>query len=301
VRRLLFGLVMSCACGRQEKGPPRPDTGPRPLDARAQPGDTAVALLDGTPILASEVARQARLAGTTARAALDQIVGIDLLAAEAARRGLAGDPDVCDQARRAAVRRFLEETFERDFLPESVPDADLRARYETERSRFVHPELRHVLHAVAQPPPSPTDAQRRVALERAQRVAQETAHARTPEEFRRLAESLSDDTQPVRVEELTTARHGYTVEDFARAAFAISRPGSKTGVVRTSFGYHVIYLLSIDPPADRPFADVRAQLLDEAWPELRERAFSRFMDDLVRRHRVVVHDLPAEGPARSGG
>src|SRR5207237_748916 len=85
---------------------------PTPLVAQAPDEDAVVATVDGRPIRASQVAEQARAAGQSAREALQALVDAEVLAGEAARRGLDGDPDVQEAAEAAAVRRLLHTGFE---------------------------------------------------------------------------------------------------------------------------------------------------------------------------------------------
>ena len=44
------------------------------------------------------------------------------------------------------IRRYLKDGFEREWTPESLPDKHVRARYEMNRSTYVHPELRTADH-----------------------------------------------------------------------------------------------------------------------------------------------------------
>ena len=290
-----LALVAGCAADR-DRDRNRDHGRTHPGEARAGSDDPVVARVDGVPIQASEVARQARLAHTSARAALEELVRMELLAAEARRLGHGEDADVRKEAKRASVRRFLLATFETDFTAKDVPESELHAWYEKNRHLYVHPELRKVAHALLAVSDKATPEQRRGAAERALAVRSAVTAARDAAEFRRIAEGLSNADLKVRVEEFITPRRGYTVEEFARAAFALGGPGSISGVVQSSFGYHVIYLVSVDPPVNRSFAEARSQVLEQAWPELSAQAFRRFVDDLSRRHRIVVNDAPLRGP-----
>jgi len=289
--RLLVALALLARC---ENG-----AGPAYIDASSpspHAGEIVVARVDGVPILASEVARQARLAGASPRVALDSLIEMEVLTGEARRRGLAAAPDAIDSARRAAVGRLLEEAFERAFGSRTVPEPELLARYQQQKRRFVHPENRRVVHALAAASESSPEAQRK-AEARAHALANAaTGRTLDAESFGSLARSYSDAGMQLHVEELGTARSGDTVEPFARAAFELLRPGSTSGVVATSFGYHVILLVAIEPALDRSFADARAEILAEALHELRTREFERFMADLERGHHIVVDPAPFSTP-----
>ncbi len=44
--------------------------------------------------------------------------------------------------------------------------------------------------------------------------------------------------------------------DFENAAFALQKVGDRTGLVKSSFGYHIIQLDEIKAPQAKPYADV---------------------------------------------
>lgn len=278
-------------------GSPEQRDAPPPRVESPRADEIVVARVDGVPILASDVARQARLAGVSTRAALDSLIDMEVLVAEATRRGLAATDDAIDTARRAAVGRLLEEEFERAFLAGTVSESDLLARYRQQQRRFVQPELRRVVHALAAVSGSSPGSQRTEAEARARALASAAAAGPLdPLAFGRLAQAHSDAGIQFRVEGLGTARTGDTAEPFAKAAFELERPGLTSGVVATSFGYHVILLVGIEPAAVRSFDDARAQILDEARHELRERAFERFMRHLESGHQIVIEPAPISSP-----
>jgi len=290
-----FSLAALIGCGSAEQGV-SPQTERGSTDRQAT-DDPVVARVGRVPILASAVARQARLSSASPEAALQDLIDVEVLAAEARRRGYHRGGEAVEAARRAAVRQLLEQTFERDYTPDRVSESELEALYQKRRRRYVHPELRDVVHALAAVSESaPQDDHRRSRQWAEGLVGELAGLALTPEEFKARAERRARGDLRVVVERLATARHGTTVEEFARAAFDLKRPGAIGGPVRTSFGYHVIYLASIEPAEDRPFSEVRAEILRETWPELRRRAFERFVEELRRGHDVSIDEAPLEEP-----
>jgi len=295
--RVLTALVL-IGCGA-----PR-DSHPAAVRTPAQGGgagadDPVLARVDGVAIHASQVARQARLDKVPAREALEELVRMELLAAHARRLGYGDDPDVIEEARRASVRRYLSATFERDFTPADIPEADLVKHYQKNLRLYVHPELRKVVHALVPVQEATGAEQQRRARERALAIAAAAAQRPIADAaaFRALAEGFSDADLLVRVEELVTSRQGQTVEEFASAAFALGGPGRSSGVVATSFGYHVIYLVSVDPAVNLSFVLAKERVREAAWPEVRAAAFLSFMEDLSRKHQVIVNYAPLRMPS----
>jgi hypothetical protein len=116
--------LLACAC--------QPDRAscPSMLHPRAQgPSDKVVATVDGLPILGSRVALACGKLGLPAEKALEGMIEMTLLAAEAERRGLAANPDVERMWKKALVQALLESEVESRVDPGSVTQQDIRAYY----------------------------------------------------------------------------------------------------------------------------------------------------------------------------
>jgi peptidyl-prolyl cis-trans isomerase C len=124
------GLAMLVACAQKPAS-----------EAPAQPGDKAVARVDGAPIWTSDVQHEAVTQGLIGqgepldagslmfRQVLDEVVDQKLLAAEAVRRGL--DKDPAAQRRLAAVReRVLGDLLLESSVGKSVDEAAVSGLYQ---------------------------------------------------------------------------------------------------------------------------------------------------------------------------
>lgn len=250
-----------------------------------------MALVDGRPIRAADVARQAAAAQVSPREALDQLVEAELLWGEARRRGLERSAEVRDVVAAALARRFLALTFEREVTPETaVTDDDLRKAYQRNAGELDRPEMRQVVHVLvpfdnaAEPEP----ARKQVLRARAEEVARRAATVRSGAEMMALAPALSDGDITLKAEQIATGPVGYTVAQFARPVFELPHEGAVSGVVETRFGFHVIYLERIVPPRHIPLEQVAPELRAGLWPELRKREFARFIDGLAAGHRIEL-------------
>src|SRR4051812_18078960 len=99
----LFGLG---ACERQAD-----EGAPVNLVPEAAADDEIVATVDGRPIRASDVARQAAVAKQDAKAALETLIRAEALTSEAMRRKLDRGPEVLAAARPALVYTALDRIF----------------------------------------------------------------------------------------------------------------------------------------------------------------------------------------------
>ena len=287
MRRLALVALVAVGCSHRTAAPDAPAAA-----LAAQSDDAVVATVDGRPIYAHAVAVQARARGVDARTALEDLIQAEALAGEAARRGLDRDLEVRLAARGALVRRYLQETFERELTPADVPAVLVRRTYNLNRNMFDHSlyvDVWHILVPVAKDAPA---AERAQARARAEAIADKARGVGSLAAFKALAGDL-------RNEEVVTARDGWTEPSFSHAAFAqLHQPGDTTGVVQTSYGYHVEYLIRFIPPVHVPLGEVEGKLRAGLFPEVQKKAFGHFVDEAMARHRVVEHPerLPKAAP-----
>ncbi len=137
-------------------------------------------------------------------------------------------------------------------------DADLQALYQQQLDKYKQDEsrdARHILIAVKPNDPK-SDADAKAKAEDILKQLKAGA------DFAKLAKQYSDDPGSAKQGgELGKVSRGIMVKPFEDALFAIAKPGDIAGPVKTQFGYHIIQLESIDAATQKPFAEVRPQLL----------------------------------------
>jgi peptidyl-prolyl cis-trans isomerase C len=274
----LLCIALAGACG---DGPQQAT--PRSAGRSLQGGERVVARVNGVPILADDLRHQLQGDAREPRAALAQLVRLELLAQEARRRGLAAHPEVRWVERQAVARLLVQRDFGETFTRASIPRQLVRRAYEQNKHRFVHPELVEVCHLLASVTPRAAPAEHSRARRVAQRARKLAGLApRSPEAFleipQRLRREGGADGVKLMGESLVTPREGFTVEPFAAAAFALRQPGDLSPVVQTRFGYHVI----------------RERVFEEA----RRIAFEDYLSRIEARHRI---EYPSEAPATGEG
>ena len=79
---------------------------------------------------------------------LDEIIKVELLAAEAKRRGLDKRPETQERTRQILRDELLRRTRDGMPAPADIPEAEVRAYYEKHRDQFREPERRRVAHIV---------------------------------------------------------------------------------------------------------------------------------------------------------
>ena len=141
---------------------------------------------------------------------------------------------------RALVERLiLVRAVVRAVAADTIPEHELRTRYEQERIQFTQIHVAHILVS--------TKAE-----------AQTIANEATPANFASLAESHSrDPASAARGGDLGTVLASQLDPDFVKAALAL-QPGEISGPVHTQFGWHVILLKSLHMV---PFRLAKTQLI----------------------------------------
>jgi hypothetical protein len=264
----------------------------------AAPAETGpvVAEVDGAPIHAACVETQAAARGVTAREALDDCIGFELLAQEAARRGYGDRPDVRAVVDREVARQLVRRVFEPSFDgPEDIAIDDIKrvwARPEV-HSRYNHPEYRFVVYArakVSKEAPRGGDEDR-AAEAVIRRIHDELGGKRgvTKEQLFATADRLGQganldyDRKPY-----NTPRHGRAAEEFAAAAFSIPEPGMVSAPTRTPWGWDIVLLLRITPLRRTQLAEAEPELRKQLFPSARKAAFLRWTAELARAHEIVT-------------
>lgn len=162
----------------------------------------------------------------------------------------------------------------------TIDEAELRGRYEKDKTKFVAGEQRAASHILVKVDATADSAAQKAAEQKAANLA---AQARQPgADFAALARANSDDSgSKASGGDLgLISRDGSLGKPFEDALFGM-KAGEIAGPVKTDFGYHVIQLRDIKAGQQMTFEQAREQMLRESGEADRERAFNELAGKLV--------------------
>lgn len=305
---LSSALIALAACGASEAPAPAEPAEGAPVAATPAAGktspmgtaastDTIVARVNGLPVYASCVEHQAANAIADApgsapdarRAALDECIGFELLAQEAAARKLAGAPEVAEARRTAAVNRLVElEIDDKIQTAAQLPPAFSARILERNRWRMHRVDYRASAFArfkvpESEPAGSPADLAARDAAERlAQALAGERGLFRN--HLSAAAHELAQG-QPLEEGFLDVTDAARLVPAYSNALFSIPEIGRTSPAIRTQWGWDVVLWTKDLPPRDIS----EAELAEELFPETRLAYFTAWSKAVGKNIKVQLH------------
>ncbi|MGQ4276285.1 peptidylprolyl isomerase [Pseudidiomarina sp. E22-M8] len=235
-------------------------------------------LVDSEFVLPSEVDATQRLLGQLRSGRFAEITTADYL----------DQVEVTD----AAVESWYNQNIERFAIPEQVKvtyvlidagtvaeqvlvsDEDVQAYYEGNQSRYSRAPQYRFSHILIEP-----GDDRAAAEAEAQALLAELENGA---DFATLATQSSDDIfSGEQGGDLDWIEPGTMDADFEEAAFALEEIGAVTGVVETSFGYHIIKLTDKRPGSVTPLAEVRDEIVANLRDERVKQRYYELQQDVT--------------------
>ena len=184
----------------------------------------------------------------------------------------------------AAVSKMLRENFRaRQWISKriaretEVTGEECRRFYDSHQSNFIVPERRRVSHLFLAAPPESAqeivDAKRDAIQSLAVRLA-------AGEDFATLvAQNSEDEANKLRGGDLDYFSEKRMPPDFVAAAARL-RAGEISPPVQTRLGFHIIKLVDVQPPRQRPFDEAREEIVLELQNQKRVAAIQKLVVDL---------------------
>lgn len=159
-------------------------------------------------------------------------------------------------------------------IPQQITDDVLRKEYAANQDQYKTPERVQVRHILIKSDAS-DDAVKKAKAEGILKQIQGGA------DFAKLAKENSDDNtnggSAAAGGELGFIVKGQTVPEFEKAAFSL-QPGQTSGLVKTTYGYHIIQVEKHEQAHTQPFEEVRPKLFSEYVQRLQQTQLEQLSD-----------------------
>jgi hypothetical protein len=285
----LFFLLVN-ACDRAE--PPHPRRKLPDLSSSAvSPEDLVVAKVNGTPIFASEVSRQAAITKMTPRDALDTLIAVEALVHTAKTKRIAQGDEAEEGWKQILAQAWIVKDLEPQLDADQIPESLIREVYDRSRGAFDHGRLVRIatldLYAFSTNGP----IRRQQARQWAQELSldlQKMKQKPTPAELQRLAGTekwtarglkagmtWQSDTQP------------YSVK-VGQAALALRDWGEVSPVVEDNAGFHIVMHQGERAELRQTFDEAKATIREGITAAWQQRRFNEILTDLATKAKVVV-------------
>ena len=174
--------------------------------------------------------------------------------------------------------RYLEISMDEIASDIKADDEELRALFEAEPERFVTPEKREVSHILIS---VPSDAGADIAEQARERLVALKDRIAAGESFEDLARASSEDPgSAAGGGALGFIERGIMVPAFEETAFALA-PYQVSDPVRSSFGWHLIKVTSVQGSRGAMFKEVRDQVLVQYQSREAERIYAERAETLA--------------------
>ncbi len=205
--------------------------------------------------------------------ALDYLVNINVLAAEAQKQGLDKDPEVqrlVNYTMKDLLARFYLEKASKN-MP-APTEADAKAFYEQNRSQFLIPEsilLRHILVK--------TEKEAKDALSKLNKGTK----------FADLASQISICPSRVKGGSLDWMPKGYLVKEIEDAAFSM-KVGETVGPVQSQFGYHILLLEDKRAPQETSYEQAHETIMERLRVQAQQDHYEKLAKELRQKMNVQI-------------
>ena len=214
---------------------------------------------------------------------LDNLIRFEIMAKEAQKRGYDQDPEVMRVMKQQMISRFLQKDFESKLRVEDVPDADVETYYKEHGDEFNRPDEVRVSQIVVKD-----------KAKAAKVVTEARAANRTDSKaFRDLVTKYSDDEDSkARGGDLTSFDRASTLypKEIIEASFALKEVGDVSEPVKTDKGFHVLRLTQKHPGFSRPLPEVKRQIQQRLFRDLRTKSLDAFVADLRKKYAVTIDE-----------
>jgi peptidyl-prolyl cis-trans isomerase C len=179
------------------------------------------------------------------------------------------------------IQKYIKENITKKLV---VTPAEIEDYYKTHPDEFKHPDLIRTSHILISVPQGATPDQDKSAKQRAEALFERT---RKGEDFAKLAKENSMDPSASQGGDIGLTENGELEAAYEEAAAKL-KVGEIGGVVKTSYGYHIIKLTDRKKAGSATLDEVRAQLTEFLKNQKEDAEVARLVKTLQSQAKVEV-------------
>lgn len=205
---------------------------------------------------------------------LDSMIFREIILEKAKKEGLDKSKEVTDRLEDLR-KRLIAETYLKQKVEQEakVSDAEMKNFYEQNRERFKSGEQVRASHILVK-----TEKEAQDILEQIKKGAG----------FEEMAKKYSKDSTAAKGGDLGWFPRKAMVPEFEKAAFSL-KEGELSGIVKTSFGYHIIKVTGRRPAGERSFDEAKDQIKANLLPAKQQEVVQRLREDLQKNAKVSIN------------
>jgi peptidyl-prolyl cis-trans isomerase C len=266
----------------------------------AKEGTTVLATIDGESITLEEFNRELDripmnmkmlVAGQDGKKTyLDRLIVKRLILKEAKKEKVEGEKEFQDRLAEIKDQLLIESILKKKVVTNvQIADDELTKYYESHKEQFKRPREINTRHIV-------------VKTEEEARQIQ--AKLQKGEDFAELARNYSiEPNAKATGGEIGFQPQGSLVPEFEQAAFKLKKTGDVSPIVKTQFGYHIIRLEGLRPPAYAPFDEVKDYIRQNLVQAKQGETIEKYVEELKKSAKITKNEDLLKGeekPAEKG-
>jgi parvulin-like peptidyl-prolyl isomerase len=270
-----------------------------------RPGSVSqvLAVVDGKPItlqaFQTEITRRGGEAAFSAaqqrRALLDEMIRVEVLAANAQKAGYGDDPEVKRAVDQLLADKYQHQNIDEPLADLQVTDGDIEDYYRSHIASFTTPEAAHAAVIFIAVPASASDDEKQALQQRAQHVRDLALAKAGAPNFAELAAQYSDDPDTrLQGGDIGWVSEGQENPRWEQAVmkevFDLDDPGQVSPVITTGSGLCVVKLLEDQPASVRPLPEVRNSIRQLRIRAERQRRAAKLYAAALSNVQVSVNE-----------
>lgn len=177
------------------------------------------------------------------------------------------------------VQAFIDKQFAQNVV---ISDQESKAFYDSHLDYFKIPEQVHARHILIKVDPNADAAKKAEARKKIGEIQQ---RLKKGEDFAALAKEFSQCPSSANGGDLGSFGRTDMVEPFAKTAFSL-KPGEVSGIVETSFGFHLIKMVDKKPPTTVAYETIKARLVAMLKQEKMQKEIDQYLEGLKKSTKI---------------